>query len=220
MAADRTGGPWGAVVMAAGAGRRMGGVPKALLRREGEPLLLRQIRLLHECGVAHVAVALGHHAPRLAPVLAQAQAGRLPGSARLHWAVNPEPDAGPGGSLRCGLALLPQPLAGVLVVLGDQPLLQLQDVRAVMQAWQARGAGIELVVPVHAGQPGHPLALGQAVRTAVMQAPAGQGVREWRRAHAGQVQLLDCGHIRCTADVDTPGDVERLQREHGVQLHW
>jgi len=42
---DQTGGV-AAVVMAAGAGRRMGHMPKSLLRRDGEPLLLRQIRLL------------------------------------------------------------------------------------------------------------------------------------------------------------------------------
>jgi len=217
MAAGPPRGPWGAVVMAAGAGRRMGSVPKALLRRGGEPLLLRQIRLLHACGVEHLAVALGHHAPRLAQVLAWAQAASLPGTARLRWDVNAEPDAGPGSSLRCGLALLP-PAADVLVLLGDQPLLEPQDVRCVMQAWEQRGAGIDLVVPVHAGQPGHPVALGAAVRTAIGQAGGGQGVREWRRAHGERVQLLACDHARCTTDVDTPEDVERLARAHGVVL--
>ena len=52
----------GAVVMAAGAGRRMGCRPKSLLTRDGEPLLLRQIRLLRQCGADAIVVVLGHHA--------------------------------------------------------------------------------------------------------------------------------------------------------------
>ncbi|MBP6752927.1 MAG: NTP transferase domain-containing protein, partial [Alicycliphilus sp.] len=43
-----------AVVIAAGAGRRMGYFPKSLLERDGEPLLLRQIRLLGEAGASTV----------------------------------------------------------------------------------------------------------------------------------------------------------------------
>jgi len=214
--AERAG--WGAVVMAAGAGRRMGGLPKALLRRDGEPLLLRQIRLLAEAGVGPIAVALGHHAPRLAQVLAQAGADELPGTAHLRWAVNPAPDTGPGSTLRCGLALLPAQVTPVLVLLGDQPLVQARDVLDVLRVWEQRPDGIDLIVPTHQGQPGHPVAFGAAVRAAVLCGSGGQGVREWRRAHGDRVHLLDCSHARCTTDVDTHEDVQRLAREQGVAL--
>ncbi|GAB2745491.1 hypothetical protein GCM10027019_26160 [Melaminivora jejuensis] len=209
-----------AVLLAAGAGRRMGGVPKSLLLRDGQTLLARQIRLLAGAGAARIAVALGHHAGRLQPVLQDVRAelqGRSAGAVQLAWAINPAPDAGPGSSLRCALALLPE-APTVLVALADQPLLELADVQAVLQAWQQRGPGIELLVPVHQGQPGHPIALGPALRAAVMQMPGGQGVREWRRAHAQQVQTLAARHARHCTDVDTPQDVQRLQREWGVAL--
>ncbi|HPU21133.1 MAG TPA: NTP transferase domain-containing protein, partial [Alicycliphilus sp.] len=62
-----------AVLMAAGAGRRMGHVPKSLLLRGGEPLLLRHVRLLVQAGAAHIVVVLGHHAEALQAVLAQAR---------------------------------------------------------------------------------------------------------------------------------------------------
>ena len=42
----------GAVVMAAGAGRRMGRRPKALLLRDGVPLIERTVRWLLASGVA------------------------------------------------------------------------------------------------------------------------------------------------------------------------
>ena len=106
----------------------------------------------------------------------------------------------------------------MLVALADQPLLELADVQAVLHAWERRGAGTELLVPTHDGQPGHPIAFGPTLRAAVMGMADGQGVREWRRAHAQQVQLLELQHARCTTDVDTPEDLERLRRECGVAL--
>ncbi|MBS0302281.1 MAG: nucleotidyltransferase family protein [Proteobacteria bacterium] len=208
-------GPPAAVLMAAGAGRRMGCRPKSLLLRDGEPLLLRQIRLLAQAGVAHVAVVLGHHARALQAVLAHAQ---LPSAVSLRAVVNATPDQGPGSSLRCGLAALPAEVAELLVVLADQPLLELEDIEAMRAAWRARGAGVELVLPQHAGQPGHPIVFGPVLRQAVMQATGGQGVREWRRAHPEQVQVVALPHERCTTDVDTPEDLQSLGERFGVWL--
>ncbi len=202
-----------AVLLAAGAGRRMGHLPQSLLRRDGETLLARQVRLLASAGATHIAVVLGHHADCLLPELQRLDAG----AAHLSWAVNPEPDAGPGSSLRCGLALLPDAPA-LLVALADQPLLELADLQAVLHAWQQRGAGTELLVPTHGGQPGHPIVFGAELRAAVMAMADGQGVREWRRAHPRQVHSLPVAHARYCADVDTPQDLERLRRECGVAL--
>ena len=207
----------GAVVMAAGAGRRMGYRPKALLRRDGVPLIERTLRLLLASGIQPIVVVLGHHAERIEAVL-QALRPTLDDPNGLHWVRNPDPDSGPGDSLRCGLAALPPALDAVLVALADQPLLQAEDVRTVRAAWQARPPGIELVLPTHQGQPGHPLLFGRALRRAVQAGQGAAGVREWRRAHPGQVLALPVDHARCTFDVDTPEDLLALQQQHGVVL--
>lgn len=106
------------IVLAAGAGRRMGYRPKALLQRDGQPLVARQIGLLAQCSVRRIMVVLGHHAARIAPVLATT-ATALPG-VDLNWVVNPTPDEGTGASLRCALAALPADLTGVMVVLAAE----------------------------------------------------------------------------------------------------
>lgn len=212
----------GAVVMAAGAGRRMGNVPKSLLQRGGEPLLLRQVRLLSEAGIDTIVVVLGHHAGRLASALEHARISTPParGTAHLRWTVNPTPDVGTGSSLRCGLTVGGMTVSTWLVVLGDQPLLEAADVRTVLQAWASRTAGIELVLPQHVNRLGHPIAFGPAVRDAVLGAHGGQGVREWRHAHPERVLALPVPHARCTTDVDTPADIARLHEESGVKLTW
>lgn len=212
----------GAVIMAAGAGRRMGNVPKPLLCRDGEPLLLRQIRLAVAAGALHVVVVLGHHAERLAAVLRDAQSRNLAAwrGARVAWVVNPDPDRGTGSSLRCGLAALPAGLAAWMVLLGDQPLLEIADVRTILTAWTGRAASVELVVPVHAGQPGHPVAFGRDLRDALLDADGERGVREWRRAHPQRVAKVPVGHARCTTDIDTPVDLDCINAKYGVRLDW
>lgn len=206
------------IVLAAGAGRRMGYRPKALLQRDGQPLVARQIGLLAQCSVRRIMVVLGHHAARIAPVLATT-ATALPG-VDLNWVVNPRPDEGTGASLRCALAALPADLTGVMVLLADQPLLQVDDVACVLAAWRARPADIDLIVPTHEGQPGHPLIFGPQVRQAVAHGQGAAGVRDWRRAHARQVLALPVDHARCTQDIDTEDDLARLTAEQGVRLSW
>ena len=208
-----------AIVLAAGAGRRMGGRPKALLLRDGETLLARQLRMLRAAGVPRVVVVLGHHAPAIEAALRPlvAELG-LPQGA-LGWVRNPAPDLGPGSSLRAGLAALPEG-GDVLVALADQPLLAPPDVVTLLQAWRGRRAGCELLVPMHAGTPGHPVVFSPAVRVAVQRLGGGEGVREWRRAHPAQVQWLVVDHARFTCDVDTPEAMLALARRHGVALRW
>jgi len=201
-----------AVVMAAGAARRMGGQPKCLLLREGEPLVARTVRLLREAGLGPVAVALGHHAPQVRAALARSGGWRA--------ALNPDPNAGPGASLRAGLAALHDAPGPVLVALADQPLLEGADIAWLLAQWPARTAHQHLLVPTHHGQPGHPVILGEALRALVQTMPAHEGVRQWRQRHPTQVRAAPVQHPRFHTDVDAPARLGELEREHGVVLRW
>ncbi|TAN09152.1 MAG: nucleotidyltransferase family protein [Burkholderiaceae bacterium] len=204
--------------MAAGEGRRMGSVPKSLIARDGEALLLRQIRLLTEAGIHTIAVVLGYYAMRLTAVLEKArwsQTDSPVARAHLKVVINPDPDEGPASSLRCGLKALPPELSAILVVLGDQPLLEGQDFAAVLAAWRGRAKEIELAVPRRGDRLGHPIVFGPAVRAAVL---AGQGVRGWREQHPEGVRFVDATHDRFTVDLDTPDDVRAACVTYGANL--
>src|SRR5687768_645098 len=93
------------LLLAAGAGRRLGG-PKALLEVGGERLVDRGVRTLRDGGCAPVLVVTG-----AAPVEV------------IGAVVVPNPDwrDGMGASLRAGLAALPPGCPAVVVALVDQP---------------------------------------------------------------------------------------------------
>ncbi len=103
----------GAVVLAAGAGSRLGGRPKCLLELGGVPLIRRTLIALSGAGVDEVVVVLGHHAPQIEPLVQD-----FP----VTLARNPSPDDGQVSSQRVGLAALGGKLDAVMVVLADQPL--------------------------------------------------------------------------------------------------
>ena len=207
------------VILAAGDGSRFGLRPKGLLERDGQPLVARQIELLACAGLRRIVVVLGRHAAAFAPLLQQTQAS-VPAPVQLEWVVNPAPELGTGASLRCALArLLPEPEA-IMVLLADQPLLQAEDIDAVLRAWQARAPGIELVVPTYQEKFGHPLIFGAALQRWLALQPASEGVRDWRRAHPAQVRALPVAHPRCTLDIDTEADLTALAAAHGVHLQW
>lgn len=209
----------GAIIMAAGAGRRMGGRPKSLLLRDGVPLIERQLRALAQVGVSQAVVVLGHHRVHIEPVVAGLQS-QLAGSLDISWVINPQPDDGPGSSLRAGLAALSPELDTVLVALADQPLLLASDMSEVLHAWKSRAPRIELLVPSFEGEPGHPVVFGALVRDAVVAMRGEAGLRDWRRAHTAQVQVLAVDHARHTVDVDTELDRAAIAERYGVVLKW
>ena len=87
----------GAVLLAAGAGSRLGHRPKALLELGGVPLIVRQCVALSGAGVDELVVVLGHHADAIEPAVAP-----FP----ITIVRNPAPDRGQHTSVRLGLQAL------------------------------------------------------------------------------------------------------------------
>ena len=200
-----------AVLMAAGAGARMGQRPKSLLELDGVPLICRQVMALRQAGVSELVLVLGHHAKDIEPAVK---------ALKVSVVINPDPDAGPVGSQRLGLQSLSGQSEAVLMALADQPLLDAADLRQLLQAFQQRPPDIALVYPRVDGQPGNPVIFTAAVRAAILACPPDVGCKQWRQAHTPQVQAFDCHNPHFVQDVDTPEDIAKLRRSSGRQLQW
>jgi len=201
----------GAVLLAAGAGRRMGGRPKALLELAGVPLVLRQLIALSDAGVDELVVVLGHHAERILPHIEH-----FP----LTVVHNSRPDDGQVSSQRLGLAALNPNLDAALVALADQPLVNDRDITSLIGAYKKRPEGTAVVVPRVASQPGNPVIFSAAVREQILAGGADVGCRQWRAAHPQAVHHFDSDSERFIVDIDTPEDIERFERDTGHALRW
>lgn len=205
----------GAVLLAAGAGSRMGGRPKALLELGGVPLVLRQLIALSGAGVDEVAVVLGHHADAI-----EAAVRPFP----ITLVRNPSPDDGQISSVRSGLGALSPRLDAVIVALADQPLIDAQDVVALISAYRKRGEASMVVPRVKRADgetvPGNPVMFDAALREEWLSGGTDLACRKWRERNSGRVHWLDTDNQRYSVDIDTPEDLERFTASTGHRLIW
>lgn len=204
----------GVLILAAGAGRRMGGRAKCLLEVQGQSLLERLVRSVQGLGLRTPVLVLGHHAAGI-----QAHLAHWPEHLRPRQVVNPAPEDDPASSLQQGLRALDDDVQTVMVLLADQPLINVTDIGAVLEAFERRRAGCRVLMPVVNGVPGHPVVFDALVRADLLAAP-GTGLRQWRAAHPQATQAWMSDNPHHTRDLDTPGDVDALARDTGWTCRW
>jgi molybdenum cofactor cytidylyltransferase/nicotine blue oxidoreductase len=199
VAAEASGPPLSGLVagllLAGGAGRRLGG-PKALLRHpDGVPYLTAAVNALLGGGCGTVTVVLGAAADQARPL--------VPARDEVAVTETSQWQAGMSASLRAGLTALQQgPAEGALVSLVDLPDVGAPVVARVLAA----GVGASsLARATYAGRPGHPVLLGRAHWTGVLGSLAGdEGARGYLLGH--RAVAVECGDLATGRDVDHPGD--------------
>jgi nicotine blue oxidoreductase len=186
-----------ALLLAAGAGRRLG-APKALLRdADGTPWVERAARRLVGAGCSPVVVVVG---ARASDVAALVPPDLVPPADVVEAAGWTE---GMGASLRAGLVALAsrQDLPdAALVALVDTPGMTTAVVERVLAT---AGAGrAALARAAFDGVPGHPVLLGRDHWAAVRSVARGDaGARDYLRGQP--VRLVECGDVGSGVDVDT-----------------
>ena len=99
-------------------------------------------------------------------------------------------ELGPGASLRCGFAALPEDVEAAVVVLADGPDLDPRAVDRIVESWRAEGG--EAVAATYAGVRLHPLLLARAV---------------WPDVPDEGARALPARLVACD-DLTPPGDVD------------
>jgi molybdenum cofactor cytidylyltransferase len=200
----------GAVLLAAGAGSRLGHRPKSLLELGGVPLIRRQLIALSGAGVDEVVVVTGHHADAIEAVVQD-----FP----VTVVRNASPGDGQASSVRLGLAALSAKLDAVIVALADQPLVNAQDIGALIAAFKQRD-GAAMVVPRVGGAPGNPVIFESALRDEWLAGDVDAACRRWRDANPSRVRWVESDNQRYRIDIDTEDDLLRFTERTGHVLRW
>jgi nicotine blue oxidoreductase len=191
-----------AVLLAAGAGRRLGLGPKALLPFRGRTLVEVLAEVLLAGGCRDVVVVLGADAARV----------RAGTDLSRHRVVdNPDWDTGMGGSFRLGVAAA-DPADHVLVALVDQPGLTPETVARLLAAHRpGRVTAAAYRAPDGTLRRGHPLVLDAGLRAEAAETATGDaGARFFLQAHPELVDLVDCSDLSRGGDLDSPGQLHLL----------
>jgi molybdenum cofactor cytidylyltransferase len=180
----------GALVLAAGEGRRFGGT-KQLAPTGGRPLLEHALAAV--TAVSPRVVVLGHAADEIRARV-DLQGARPVVCER--W------QDGQSASLQHGLAALGD-VDAVLVLLGDQPGITPEAVAAVLGA----GGDEEAVRATYDGVPSHPVLLRRPLLGRAGELRGDTGFRDL--LEGARVRAVEVGHLADPADIDTPEELAR-----------
>jgi molybdenum cofactor cytidylyltransferase len=185
-----------AVLLAAGGGTRFGGDKLLAALPDGTSVGVAAARNLLAAGLSVIAVVRPEDR-RLAGLLAAEGVSVMP---------CPAAHLGMAHSLACALGS-DSTAQGWLIALGDMPRVRPSTIEAIVAALRGPDG---IVVPYHRGQRGNPVAIGAAHRAAVLALSGDVGARALFERHARHVTRLDVDDPGVLADVDTPGDLQKL----------
>ncbi|WP_172170571.1 nucleotidyltransferase family protein [Brevibacterium sp. CT2-23B] len=193
------------LILAAGAGRRLGRGPKALLVREDGLTLVESVLLaLLGGGCTDITVVTGARGAEVARV--------LDGRDLVSIVDNPEWSSGMGSSLRCGLQTI-GPSHDVMVTPVDRPGISAEEVARLIAAHRPgaiTAAGHR--DPNGSLRRGHPVLFDARWTPHAAAAAHGDvGARDLLEARRSAVDLVDCSDLDDGTDIDEPEDLLRLR---------
>jgi CTP:molybdopterin cytidylyltransferase MocA len=189
-----------AVLLAAGAGRRLGG-PKALLELAGRTALERCVHALREGGAEELRVVLGARAEEVL-----ARHARLD----VHFVVNTRWEEGQTSSLQAGLAAAPITAELFALHTVDHPLLQAEQVALLRAAYRDRPAGRRIVLPSVGGRRGHPALFEASLAEEFLALGPGEPAHSIVRRDPVRVHHVELDAAWLVRDLDTPDDLRDI----------
>lgn len=182
-----------AIVLAAGQSRRMGSANKLTMPVGGVPLLRRVLESLSAVELQEIVVVLGHQAQEVLALLR---------GLNVRTVLNERFSEGQMSSVWAGMTALSRPCAGVMVSLGDQPLLTADDLRALILAFDRMGDR-SILVPTYRERRGNPIILADRHRQAILVGDRNLGCKRLIERNPDLVAPLEMDNDHFVVDIDT-----------------
>ena len=197
---SKTGPRIAALLLAAGQSSRMGS-NKLLAEVDGRPMVARVAQRLLSSHARPIVAVLGNEAARVDTAL-----GKLP----VERVRNPAFAEGLSSSLKAGLAALPEDIDGVLVCLGDMPLVTGRDLDRLIAAFNPL-EGRAIVVPMRRDKRGNPVLWAKRFIPEMAELAGDVGAKHLIGEHAELVCEVEMDSDGVLVDIDTPDALAALR---------
>ena len=193
-----------AVVLAAGESRRMG--RNKLLLPWGETTVLgRTLANVRASAVHDVMVVTGHERDEVEAVVGQPQ----PAQEGTHIIHNNDYANGMLSSVQAAVRALPPATDAILVVLGDQPMVEPPTIDRLLMAYAAAPAGF--VAPTYDGRRGNPVLIARRHFAELLALPPDAAPRALLARHAHDVLAVAVDSEAVLHDLDRPEEYARFR---------
>ena len=193
----------GVLLLAAGQSRRMGGPNKLLAEIDGVPMVARVAQRLLASRARPIIAVLGNQADAVDAAL-----GKLP----VERVRNPDFAAGLSTSLKLGIATLPPELDGVIVCLGDMPLISGRHLDRLIAAFNPL-EGRTIIVPTRRGKRGNPVLWSKRFFAQMTELAGDVGAKHLIGEHADLVAEVEMDDDAVLVDIDTPEALDALRQK-------
>ena len=181
------------IILAAGLSRRMGAQNKLLLPVRDVPMIRHMVGVYRAATGGRIGFVTGHQATEIESALKGSGADIC---------FNADFEQGQPTSVACGLRAA-KDTGDILIALGDQPLLTLDNIQSLMAAHLGADTS-RISIPVFEGQRGNPILVPAALRAQLLADPRSPGCKKFTRTHPQHVQFHKLASPGFYADVDTP----------------
>jgi molybdenum cofactor cytidylyltransferase len=188
------------LVLAAGQSSRMGALNKLLIAIDGKPMIRYAVEAVLAAQLSPVFVVIGHQPDQVKKVLEG-----LP----ITFINNEEYASGLASSLKRGLAALPEDCDGMLVALGDMPLVTAAEITRLVNAFNPV-EGRAIIVPTRRGKRGNPVLWGRQFFGEMKALEGDAGARSLMVAYPEALTEIEMTSDGVLTDIDTPQALARL----------
>ena len=196
-----------AVILAAGLASRYraaapDAVSKVVALLGGKPLVRHVADAALSSGAGPVVVVTGH---------AEAEVRAALTGADVSFTHNPGFAEGMAGSLKTGIAALPEDVAGALIMLADMPRVSVATLQKMIATLDANPTA-DAVLPVAQGRRGNPALLARSLFPDVMRLSGDAGARQILNKPGLEIVEIEAADD-VIVDIDTPDALLKAQRE-------
>ncbi|HZE55043.1 MAG TPA: molybdopterin-binding/glycosyltransferase family 2 protein [Bradyrhizobium sp.] len=191
-----------AIILAAGRSTRMGGPNKLLAELGGKPLVRLVTEQARASKARDVIVVTGHQAELVEKALAGLD---------VKFVRNADFAQGLASSVKAGVAAIPDDADGVVICLGDMPMISAPLINHLIEAF-APDRGNLIAVPVSDNRRGNPVLWSRRFFNELMTLDGDIGARHLIAKHSEAVAEVQVEGFGAFLDIDTPQALEAARR--------
>jgi molybdenum cofactor cytidylyltransferase len=200
------------LILAAGEGSRLGGYPKALLKKHGDSLLRRFTHSVQSLSPTEILLVTGFYSDEVEAEIQSIQRSMENHQTPIAWIRNPNPEEGQASSIRLGLESLKSNYDVLLIALCDQPHVGAPEIESLLEQFHQRSANQEIILPMVNGQRGNPVLFSREVIQQILGIPR-MVCRPFMDQHPELVKTFATDNIAYILDADTQDDIQKLGLE-------
>ncbi len=196
----------GAIVLAAGQSKRMG-VNKLLMPWQGTTIIQHILDQLHAAHIHPIMMVIGKNDHRINSIIAENG---------IFSIANPRfIDGSMLHSVQIGIReILKSTIKGMLIVLGDQPAIEISKIRQLVQKFKISDK--KIVVPEYGGRKGHPWIISTDVACEILKLDEPETLRTFLKTHQSDIEYMTVSDSSVLSDIDTLRDYKKQITNHRV----